>query len=245
MSLSSLPKDVLQLLAMQLSAADIARLGLTCKSLSQKLLSLDAEPLWQRVAEREAGKGIEKRLATWRETVADLCTLWSFTGLPSVPPPSGAARLGAKLKGLLSRPRPPWRVAVIGFGKSAMIHKLLRGEALLPGAQSSVRQRALITCRKGEFALVEGDAATLRDRDWAGLSGVILMVDCNARDAVAETASLVSLVVEKSDNAPLLVFCNKQDMPNALGVADTTDRLGLHNLRGRYWYIQSSAVFSG
>jgi hypothetical protein len=60
MSLASLPKDVVQLLAMQLSAADIA------KSLAHALFSVDAEPLWQRIAEREAGKGVEKRLATWR-----------------------------------------------------------------------------------------------------------------------------------------------------------------------------------
>lgn len=32
-------------------------------------------------------------------------------------------------------------------------------------------------------------------------------------------------------DAALLVFANKQDMPNAMGVSDLTNKLRLHNLR--------------
>ncbi|GFH14705.1 ADP-ribosylation factor, putative, expressed [Haematococcus lacustris] len=34
-------------------------------------------------------------------------------------------------------------------------------------------------------------------------------------------------------DACLLVFANKQDLPNAMNAAEITDKLGLHNLRGR------------
>jgi signal recognition particle receptor subunit beta len=34
----------------------------------------------------------------------------------------------------------------------------------------------------------------------------------------------------------LLVFANKQDLPNAMNVAEITDKLGLHALRQRKWY---------
>ncbi|KAE8655161.1 ADP-ribosylation factor 2 [Hibiscus syriacus] len=37
-------------------------------------------------------------------------------------------------------------------------------------------------------------------------------------------------------NATLLVFANKQDLPNAMTVAEITDKLGLHSLRQRRWY---------
>lgn len=34
----------------------------------------------------------------------------------------------------------------------------------------------------------------------------------------------------------LLVFANKQDLPNAMNAAEITDKLGLHSLRQRHWY---------
>jgi ADP-ribosylation factor protein 1 len=67
-------------------------------------------------------------------------------------------------------------------------------------------------------------------------------------------------------DALLLVFANKQvshpsylrlgslsvdsrfsiqDLPNAMNASDLTDRLGLHSLRNRKWYIQSACATSG
>ena len=37
----------------------------------------------------------------------------------------------------------------------------------------------------------------------------------------------------------LLVFANKQDLPNAMNAAEITDKLGLHSLRQRNWYALS------
>ena len=37
-------------------------------------------------------------------------------------------------------------------------------------------------------------------------------------------------------DAVLLVFANKQDLPNAMNAAEITDKLGLHSLRQRHWY---------
>ena len=46
-------------------------------------------------------------------------------------------------------------------------------------------------------------------------------------------------------DAVLLVFANKQDLPNAMNAAEITDKLGLHSLRQRHWYIQSCCATSG
>jgi len=46
-------------------------------------------------------------------------------------------------------------------------------------------------------------------------------------------------------DAILLVFANKQDLPNAMSAADITDKLGLNQLRNRQWYIQSTCATSG
>lgn len=43
----------------------------------------------------------------------------------------------------------------------------------------------------------------------------------------------------------LLVLANKQDLPNAMNAAEITDRLELHSLSQRDWYIQSTCAVSG
>jgi len=43
----------------------------------------------------------------------------------------------------------------------------------------------------------------------------------------------------------LLVFANKQDLPNAMSAAEMTDRLGLHQMRQRQWYIQACCATTG
>ncbi|KAJ0034883.1 hypothetical protein Pint_24246 [Pistacia integerrima] len=45
--------------------------------------------------------------------------------------------------------------------------------------------------------------------------------------------------------AVLLVFANKQDLPNAMNAAEITGKLGFHSLRQRHWYIQSTCATSG
>lgn len=41
----------------------------------------------------------------------------------------------------------------------------------------------------------------------------------------------------------LLVFF--KDLPNAMNAAEITDKLGLHSLRQRNWYIQATCATSG
>ncbi|XP_042639483.1 ADP-ribosylation factor-like 17-like [Orycteropus afer afer] len=38
---------------------------------------------------------------------------------------------------------------------------------------------------------------------------------------------------------------NDQDLPNAMNAAEITDKLGLHSLRQRNWYIQATCATSG
>ena len=46
-------------------------------------------------------------------------------------------------------------------------------------------------------------------------------------------------------DAVILVFANKQDLPNAMTAAEVTDKLGLHSLRSRNWYIQATCATTG
>jgi ADP-ribosylation factor protein 1 len=46
-------------------------------------------------------------------------------------------------------------------------------------------------------------------------------------------------------DAVVLVFANKQDLPNAMSASEMTEQLGLHNLRHREWYVQSCCATTG
>lgn len=77
--------------------------------------------------------------------------------------------------------------------------------------------------------------------------GLIFVVDSNDRDRIGEARDELMRMLNEDElrDACLLVFANKQDLPNAMNAAEITDKLGLHNLRGRNWYIQSTCATSG
>merc|ERR1712142_969906 len=77
--------------------------------------------------------------------------------------------------------------------------------------------------------------------------GLIFVVDSNDRERVSEAKDELNKMLGEDElrDAVLLVFANKQDLPNALSCADLSDKLGLSNIRGRRWYIQSTCATSG
>lgn len=77
--------------------------------------------------------------------------------------------------------------------------------------------------------------------------GIIFVVDSNDRDRVVEAREELQRMLNEDElrDASLLVFANKQDLPNAMNAAEITDKLGLHSLRSRQWYIQSTCATSG
>ncbi|KFH44973.1 ADP-ribosylation factor-like protein [Hapsidospora chrysogenum ATCC 11550] len=77
--------------------------------------------------------------------------------------------------------------------------------------------------------------------------GIIFVVDSNDRDRIVEAREELQRMLNEDElrDAILLVFANKQDLPNAMNAAEITDKLGLHSLRQRAWYIQSTCATSG
>ncbi|MCL7030518.1 hypothetical protein MKW94_012114 [Papaver nudicaule] len=77
--------------------------------------------------------------------------------------------------------------------------------------------------------------------------GLIFVIDSNDRDRILEARDEIHRMLSEEElrDATLLVFANKQDLPNAMSVAEITDKLGLHSLRLRNWYIQRACATSG
>ncbi|QHO19331.1 ADP-ribosylation factor [Arachis hypogaea] len=77
--------------------------------------------------------------------------------------------------------------------------------------------------------------------------GLIFVVDSNDRERISEARDELHRMLSEIElrDATLLVFANKQDLPNAMSVSEITDKLGLHSLRQRRWYIQATCAPSG
>ena len=77
--------------------------------------------------------------------------------------------------------------------------------------------------------------------------GLIFVVDSNDRDRIGEANEELQKMLREDElrDATLLVFANKQDLPNAMSVSEITDKLGLHSLGSRKWYIQATCATTG
>ncbi|KAF7655603.1 hypothetical protein LDENG_00053690 [Lucifuga dentata] len=77
--------------------------------------------------------------------------------------------------------------------------------------------------------------------------GLIFVVDSNDRERVQESAEELTKMLNEDElrDAVLLVFSNKQDLPNALSTGELTNRLGLDSLRNRTWNVQATCATQG
>jgi GTPase SAR1 family protein len=82
--------------------------------------------------------------------------------------------------------------------------------------------------------------------DFQNTQGIIFVVDSNDRERVAEAREELQRMLNEDElrDALLLVFANKQDLPNAMNASEITDKLGLHGLRQRTWFIQVRFFFT-
>jgi ADP-ribosylation factor protein 1 len=83
--------------------------------------------------------------------------------------------------------------------------------------------------------------------DFQNTQGIIFVVDSNDRERVSEAREELQRMLNEDElrDALLLVFANKQDLPNAMNASEITDKLGLHGLRQRTWFIQAACATSG
>ncbi|XP_070762835.1 ADP-ribosylation factor 4-like isoform X1 [Enoplosus armatus] len=77
--------------------------------------------------------------------------------------------------------------------------------------------------------------------------GLIFVVDSNDRERVQESCEELTKMLSEDElkDAVLLVFANKQDLPNALSVSELQEKLNLHSLRGKSWHIESTCATQG
>eukprot|EP01126_Amoeba_proteus_P032119 TRINITY_DN3139_c0_g1_i6.p1 TRINITY_DN3139_c0_g1~~TRINITY_DN3139_c0_g1_i6.p1 ORF type:complete len:135 (+),score=23.93 TRINITY_DN3139_c0_g1_i6:472-876(+) len=78
-------------------------------------------------------------------------------------------------------------------------------------------------------------------------AGFIFVIDSNDQERLDEAAMELTKALKEPDlrDTKLLIFANKQDMPNAMKPEEITKALKLHDLRTHKWHIQGCCATSG
>ncbi|KAM3181817.1 hypothetical protein ACTXT7_013616 [Hymenolepis weldensis] len=145
------------------------------------------------------------------------------------------------------------RILMVGLdaaGKTTILYKMKLGEVVttIPTIGFNVES---VEYRNLNFTVWDvGGQDKIRPlwrHYFQNTQGLIFVVDSNDRDRIGEAAEELQRMLSEEElaNAAVLVFANKQDLPNAMSTPEVNDKLKLHSLRNRDWFIQGSCATSG
>merc|ERR550537_771918 len=147
------------------------------------------------------------------------------------------------------------RILMVGLdaaGKTTILYKLKLGEIVTTTPTIGFHVETV------EYKNISFTALDLGGADKSSLrilrhysqdtNALIFVVDSNDRERVGEVREWLHRALNADvlrDDPPLLVFANKQALPNAMCAAEITDKLGLSSLGQRNWYIHPTCAASG
>ena len=79
------------------------------------------------------------------------------------------------------------------------------------------------------------------------IAGLIYIVDSTDHSRMAEASEELYKIVSNDfmKNVPLLVFANKQDLPQASDVTTIVDKLQIKSLKLNNWHVQGCSAVTG
>lgn len=163
--------------------------------------------------------------------------------------------MGLSISGLFTRffGKKQMRILMVGLdaaGKTTILYKLKLGEVVttIPTIGFNVET---VEYKNISFTVWDvGGQDKIRPlwrHYFQNTQGLIFVVDSNDRERVTEAQDELHKMLQEDElrDAALLVFANKQDLPNAMSAAEITEKLGLSGLRNRTWYIHSTCATQG
>ena len=135
-------------------------------------------------------------------------------------------------------------------GKTTILYKLKMGEVVttIPTIGFNVET---VEFRNVTFTVTDVGGQDKIRKLWhhyyRGSHGVIFVVDsCDKHRMDAAREELRSILdADEMRGVAVLVYANKQDLPGAMGGSEVADKLGLHRVRDREWYVQATCGVSG
>ncbi|XP_044765373.1 ADP-ribosylation factor 2 [Coccinella septempunctata] len=145
------------------------------------------------------------------------------------------------------------RILMVGLdaaGKTTILYKLKLGEVVttIPTIGFNVET---VEYKNISFTVWDVGGQNKIRKLWRhyyqNTDGLIFVIDSNDKERIAEASTELNNILEDDylKEAALLVFANKQDLPNAMTAAELTDKLGLNQLSNRSWYIQATCATQG
>uniref|UniRef100_A0A8C1U949 ADP-ribosylation factor n=1 Tax=Cyprinus carpio TaxID=7962 RepID=A0A8C1U949_CYPCA len=143
-----------------------------------------------------------------------------------------------------------FQVGLDAAGKTTVLYKLKLGEVVttIPTIGFNVEK---VDYKNISFTVWDAGGQTkIRDlwkHYYQDTEGLIFVVDSSDHDRIETAAEELKAMLAEDEmrDAVLLVLANKQDLPKAMPVHELTDRLGLHTLRGRQWFVQATCAVQG
>ncbi|XP_043531236.1 ADP-ribosylation factor 2-like [Chiloscyllium plagiosum] len=145
------------------------------------------------------------------------------------------------------------RILMVGLdaaGKTTILYKLKLGEVVttIPTIGFNVE-----TVEYKNISFTVWDVGgqdkirTLWKHYFQNTQGLIFVIDSNDRERINEARDELSRMLSEDElrDAVLLIFANKQDLPNAMTPAEITDKLSLHQMRQRIWHVQATCANNG
>jgi len=145
------------------------------------------------------------------------------------------------------------RILMIGLdasGKTTILYKMKLGEVVttIPTFGFNVE-----TIEYLNFSLTIWDVGgqpqtrNLWRHYYQGTNVIIFVVDSNDSERMEDARVELKkcFLEDELDGVPLLVFTNKQDLPNAMSISEITSSLALNELTGRKFYIQPCCATTG
>ena len=145
------------------------------------------------------------------------------------------------------------RILMVGLdaaGKTTILYKLKLGEVVttIPTIGFNVEQ---VDYKNISFTVWDvGGQDKIRPlwrHYYQNTEGLIFVVDSNDKDRIGAAREELQKMLQEDElkDSVVLVFANKQDLPNAMSAPEVTEMLGLHNLRMRKWFIQAACATTG
>merc|ERR1712070_379318 len=161
--------------------------------------------------------------------------------------------MGSKVWGRMIGCQSEMRMLMVGLdaaGKTTILYKLKLGEVVttIPTIGFNVET---VEYKNINFSVWDVGGQDKIRKLWRyyyqNTQGLIFVVDSNDHDRIddAREELMKMLSEEEIRGAVLLVFANKQDLPNAMTASEVSEKLGLQSMQNRQWFIQSACATSG
>ncbi|KAI1714505.1 ADP-ribosylation factor family domain-containing protein [Ditylenchus destructor] len=145
------------------------------------------------------------------------------------------------------------RILMLGLdaaGKTSILYRLKLGQSIksIPTVGFNVET---VTYKNIKFNVWDvGGQDKIRPlwrHYYTGTQALIFVLDAADRARIDEARQELHRIINDREmkDAIILVFANKQDLPDAMKPNEIQDKLGLMRLRDRNWYVQPSCATSG